>query len=130
MYIYVGGGLLAAESLRVRVCCVGGLEALLPPAVAAAHVSSVPPPHPPAVSPAAAAAAVTRYCIAIMADTEGSELHTGELQEAIKVEVSESSVRVWGWVYGRVYAAGVLSGACGTVAVLLGAACCASCCNT
>jgi hypothetical protein len=28
------------------------------------------------------------YCIAIMADTEGSELHTGELQEAIKVEVS------------------------------------------
>jgi hypothetical protein len=29
------------------------------------------------------------YCIAIMADTEGSELHTGELQEAIKVEVGE-----------------------------------------
>jgi hypothetical protein len=29
-----------------------------------------------------------RYCIAIMADTEGSEIHTGELQEAIKVEVS------------------------------------------
>lgn len=27
------------------------------------------------------------YCIAIMADTEGSEIHTGELQEAIKVEV-------------------------------------------
>ncbi|WIA17542.1 hypothetical protein OEZ85_014371 [Tetradesmus obliquus] len=27
------------------------------------------------------------YCIAIMADTEGSEIHTGELEEAIKVEV-------------------------------------------
>eukprot|EP00882_Tetradesmus_deserticola_P028440 GHRQ01031681.1.p1 GENE.GHRQ01031681.1~~GHRQ01031681.1.p1 ORF type:complete len:316 (+),score=73.59 GHRQ01031681.1:292-1239(+) len=27
------------------------------------------------------------YCIAIMADTEGSEIHTGELKEAIKVEV-------------------------------------------
>lgn len=28
-----------------------------------------------------------RYCVAIMADTEGSELHTGELSEAVKVEV-------------------------------------------
>jgi hypothetical protein len=27
------------------------------------------------------------YCIAIMADTEGSEIHTGELADAIKVEV-------------------------------------------
>ena len=29
-----------------------------------------------------------RYCIAIMVDTEGSEIHTGELQEPIKTEVS------------------------------------------
>lgn len=28
-----------------------------------------------------------------MADTEGSEIHTGELQEAIKVEVSTSGMR-------------------------------------
>lgn len=39
---------------------------------------------------------VHRYCIAIMADTEGSEIHTGELQEAIKVEVSESCSDVCG----------------------------------
>jgi hypothetical protein len=29
-----------------------------------------------------------RYCIAIMVDTEGSEIHTGELQAPIKTEVS------------------------------------------
>lgn len=27
------------------------------------------------------------YSVALMCDTEGSEIHTGELQEAIKVEV-------------------------------------------
>ncbi len=31
-----------------------------------------------------------RYCIAIMVDTEGSEIHTGSLNEPIKTDVSST----------------------------------------
>lgn len=42
------------------------------------------------------------YCIAIMVDTEGSEIHTGELKEPIKTEVrsSQRNVHDWGDLLG------------------------------